>query len=318
MNITKNSEIDILIKEINKKFGEGTINRVRDFKVLDINYISSGSFSLDHAIGNGFPKGKTVELYGFPSCGKSLIATLAVAQAQKNGEECVWIDAENSYDPDFAAKLGIDNKRLILSQLSHGEHVIDLIAKLLPANPAIIVIDSVAALVPMVDLEKPAEDPTMAPRARLMSRGLARLNALNKNTLLLWINQLRTDITGYGASITTGGKALGFYSSVRIEVRRGDFIGGKEKPVGQEVKFRVVKNKVGPPWKEGYFKFYYTGEVDRFDELVTMALLQKKIQPEGGSWYTILDKKFQGREAVETELRTNPEFYKQFTRLLKN
>lgn len=314
-----NSKIDILIQEINKKYGPQTINRVKDLKTLDVEYIPTGSFSLDNAVGRGLPVGRIVELYGVPSSGKSLICALTVAQAQKKGGECVWIDAEQAFDPTFAKKLGINVDKLILAQMSQGESIFDLICKLLEAEPAIIVIDSVAALIPQDDLEKPTGDPVMATRARLMSRGLNKINTLNKSTLLLFINQLRTNIGMYGGpSTTTGGRALGFYSSVRVEVSSGtkDKLEDPQKNrIGQVVHFRVTKNKVGPPWREGYFKFYYDGTIDSIDELVSMALLNGKLQP-NGPWYEFDGKKMMGREAFEEELRTNKEFYEKFKKTI--
>jgi len=256
-------------------------------------------------------------LYGLPSGGKSLISAITVASAQKRGEECIWIDAENAFDPEFAKRLGVDVEKLIVSQSSVGEPTMDIICKLLEGNPAIIVVDSVASMVPMDDMEKSFEENTMATRARLMSKGVAKINVLNKDTIIIFINQLRSNIGMYGApSVTTGGRALGHYASVRIEVKTGDFIEENKQRIGQIVKFRVTKNKVGPPWKEGFFEFYYDGHIDKENELVSMALVSGKLKF-SGAWSEIAGEKFQGRKALEIMLRTDKEFLEKFMKEMK-
>ena len=311
----QDSNLNLILAQINKDYGPNTINRLKDSKILSLSYISSGLHFLDYCIsglGNGFPRGKIVELYGLPSGGKSLISAITVASAQRAKLDCVWIDAENAFDPAFAKKIGVDVDRLIVSQSSVGEPTMDIVCKLLQANPGIIVVDSVASMVPMDDMEKSFTESTMATRARLMSRGVAKINAMNQNTLVIFINQLRNNIGMYGGpSVTTGGRALGHYASVRIEVKQGDFIEKSKERIGQTVKFRVTKNKVGPPWKEGYFKFYYDGHIDKEDELVSLAILTNKIKP-SGSWFEIAGKKLQGREVLEETLRTDNEFLTKF------
>jgi recombination protein RecA len=308
-----NSKLDILIAEINKKYGENVISRYGSFERPNgVNFTPSGSIFLDYCIGKGFPTGKIVELYGVPSSGKSLISQLTVGEAQKRGGECIWIDAENSFDPGFAEKLGVDIKKLVISQSSIGEPTLELIKKLLSVNPAIIVVDSVAAMVPIMDMEKPLEDAVVAPRARLMSRGLAQINALNRTTLIIFINQLRTDIGGYSptgtASTTTGGRALGHFASVRVEVKRGEWIEEEKVKLGHVVKFRVVKNRVGPPMREGYFKFYYDGKIDRIDEIVSLGLMSKKLDT-SGSWIQFDGKKWQGRDSFTEAVKKDTELF---------
>lgn len=310
-------KIDKLILELNRKYGEGTINRVADIKTLNIEYIPTGSYFLDLSIGKGYPKGKIIELYGIPSSGKSLLSNFTVAEVQKLGGECVWIDAEGAYDPEFAAKLGVNVDKLIVSQSSFGEPTIDLVARLLKVEPALVVIDSVAAMIPKQDLEEPMDQPVMATRARMMSRGLAKLNALNKKTIIIFINQLRTVLGGYRTtSITPGGRALGHFASVRVEVSRGEFLKDSDKkPIGQVVKFRVTKNKVGPPWKDGYFKFYYEGFIDNIDELISVALMQGKIKP-SGAWYELFGKKVQGREGLDDLLSKDNKIFEKLKKLV--
>ena len=171
-------------------------------------------------------------------------------------------------------------------------------------------------MIPKVDLEEPLEQPVMATRARLMSRGLAKINSLNKRTLIIFINQLRTNIGAYGnPDVTPGGRALGHYASIRIEIRRGEFImDGKDK-IGQIINFKITKNKTGQPWKQGYLKYYYDGFIDHEDELISLAILTKKIQP-AGAWFEILGSKLQGREAIADKLKSDLEFFKKFKELI--
>jgi len=202
----------------------------------------------------------------------------------------------------------VDN--LVLSQSSIGEETINLMAKLLEAQPDIIVLDSVASVIPLTDLNEPMEQATMATRARLMSRGLAKLNTLNKKTLIMLINQIRVNIGAYGNPIqSTGGKAIGHYSSIRVEVRRGQVLTQNKKDVGQEVKFKIKKSKVSRPFQQGIFNFMYdTCSIDGVNELLSIALLENKIK-RTGAYYEIAGGKFQGREKLEEEMRKNPEFY---------
>ena len=258
----KKVSIDRIIAEINKKHGENVIGRLSEMKNINIQRISSGILSFDMATGGGLPIGAMVELYGVPSGGKSLISMMTIANAQRKGLECVYIDAEGSFDPEFAKKLGVDTEKLVIAQSSVGEDTLELVAKLLQSEPAIIVIDSVAAMVTMAEMEGTFEQQFMAPKARLMSRALAKLNALNKNTLIIFINQLRSTLVMYGTpTTTTGGRALGHYASIRVEVKKGDPIHEEDKKtapvIGQVVSFNVVKNKTAPPFRLGSFKFFY-------------------------------------------------------------
>jgi recombination protein RecA len=233
---------------------------------------------------------------------------MVVAEAQKQGGDCIWMDCETSFDPKFAEKLGVNTKKLILSQSTIGETTFDLIFKLLAGEPAVIVVDSVASMVPMKDAEEPMDQAVMATRARLMSRGLSVLNSKNKKTLIVFINQLRTDIGAYGGpQIPAGGRALGFYASMIVDIKRGDFIEKNKERIGHTIKFRVTKSKVSPPFKEGAFDFYYDGTINHISEIVTLALLAKKID-QSGAFYTFKDKKFHGREAIEEECKEHPEF----------
>jgi recombination protein RecA len=299
-----------VLAEINKKFGPNTISTVGEMKTLNIERVPSGSIYLDWALGGGWPLGRSIELYGHYSSGKSLIALKTIVEAQDRGLKCIYIDAESSFDPVFAKTLGVDIDKLIISQQSVGENTFDIINALLQSDVGVVVVDSVASLVPQSELEDPMEQQTMALAARLMSKAMRKITALNKKTLILFINQIRMTMAKYGnPETTTGGKALGFYSAARVEVRRGDFIEDNKTKIGQVIKFKISKNKTAPPFREGYFKFLYdSGEIDSVDELVSMGIINKKIEQKG-PYYSILGKQFQGREALEKELKDNKTFF---------
>lgn len=251
-----------ILAEINKKAGEQVIGRLADFPTMNIERLETGVASLDKALGGGFPMRRVVELYGLPSGGKSLISLLAIRAAQTKGLDCVYVDVEDSFDPVWAEKVGVDTKKLVVAQSSVGEDIMEMVCKLLEAEPAIIVVDSVAAMIPRVEQEESVEKATMALKARLMSRGLAKITSLNKNTMIIFINQLRATLAMWGPqTTTTGGRSLGHYASIRMEVKKGDSIheeDKKTKPViGQMVSFHVTKNKTAPPFQVGSFKFFY-------------------------------------------------------------
>ena len=309
------SDIKSIIASINKKYGENSINFVSKMANVEVDRLSSGSLALDYVIGQtkgvyGWPMGRIVELFGLPSSGKSLISLYTIIEAQKQNIPCIYLDAENSFDPDFAKRLGVDVDKLILSQVSIGEEMLDMLAEILSSGEKmVIVVDSVASMVPIKEMEDSSEQANIALSARMMSRGLRKLNALNKKALLLFLNQIRTNVGAYGnPETTTGGLALKHYTSIRLEVRMGEPLKEKDKQVGQTVKFKVKKNKSGKPFGDGYFKFYYDDRLmDKIDELVTLGLINKKIEQNGAS-YQICGRKFRGREAVEMELENDPKF----------
>lgn len=305
-----------ILSKINKKHGENVIGFLKDMKPLQMERISSGSTMLDYCLHGGFPCGRVVELYGPYSSGKGLISLFTIAEAQKKNMSCVWLDAENCFDPIFAKACGVDVDKLILTQISVGEDTLDLLSELLQGEPDIVVVDSVAAMIPKTDLNEPLEQPVMATRARLMSRALAKINALNKNTLIIFINQIRSSMTQYGPKyFTPGGFALGHYASIRVEVNKGELLRDKEKTFGQIVKFRVVKNKTGTPFRDGYFKFLYESGIDRVDEVTTLAFLLGKLEM-SGSFLEFSGQKFHGREALETELRANEKLLTELKEML--
>lgn len=322
------TKLDKAILEVNKKFGTNTIGRINEMPNIETERVSSGSPYLDWAMGGGFPLGRTIELYGNPSNGKSLIALRTVAEFQKLGKNVVYLDSENAFSPDFAKLVGIDPDKLIISQISAGEKVFDIIDALLDTEASLIVVDSVASLLPEYEEENEMNKATIGIHARMMSKGLRKITAkaAKNKTLILFINQIRQKPTAYGnPNITTGGLALGFYSSIRIEVTRGELIEENKKVIGQQVKFKITKSKVCAPFREGYFLFYHpdlevkTPQVvfDESDELVSMLLLQNKIIRRG-AYYDVAGKTFQGREELEKELRDNKEFKEQLNELWKD
>jgi len=316
--------VEKVILRINKKFGENTIGKIGKMPTVKAERISSGSPYFDWAIGGGWPRGKTVELYGPYSSGKSLIALRTIAEAQKKDIECVYLDAENAFDPDFAKLLGVDPDKLVISQLSSGEGIFDIINMLLDSDVGLIVIDSVASLVPKYEEEESMEKQTIGLHARLMSKALRKITgrASKNKTLIIFVNQIREKIGGYGnPEITTGGRALGFYSSLRVEVRRGELLKEEKKIIGQQVKFKVTKSKVGPPFRDGYFIFYHPDPTnlslelfDTADELVSMLILQGKIIRRA-AYYDVFEETFRGREELEQKIRTDKAFREKLMKL---
>lgn len=321
------TKLNKVISEINKKFGENTIGRIGTMPEIETERVSSGSPYLDWAIGGGFPLGRTVELYGVFSSGKSLTALRTVAEFQKLGKSVVYLDAENAFSPKFAELVGVDPDKLIISQMSAGEEVFNTIDKLLDTEVSLIVVDSIASLVPQYELNEAMEKQTIGLHARLMSKALRKITgkASHNKTLILFINQIREKPTNYGnPNITTGGRALGFYATLRIQVSRGEYIKENKDIIGQQVKFKVTKSKICPPFRDGYFLFYYPDLTvdepqiifDRADELVSMLLLQNKITRRG-AYYDAGGRTFQGREELEKEVRDNDDFFKELNALWK-
>ena len=318
------TDLNKTILKINKKFGENTIGKIGEMPNIKAERISSGSPYLDWCIGGGWPLGKTIELYGPYSSGKSLIALRTIAQAQKLGKNCVYLDAENAFDSNFAKKMDVNINDLTISQISAGEEIFDIVDMLLDSDVAVIVVDSVASLVPKYEIEESIEKQTMALQARLMSKALRKLTAkASKNkTLIFFVNQIREAVGKYGnPEITSGGRALGFYASLRVEVRRGEFLADNKRKIGQQVKFKVTKSKICQPFRDGYFLFYYPDShnpdlelFDTADELVSMLLLRKKIKRRG-AYYDIVGKTFQGREELEQEIRSNKKFREELRKL---
>lgn len=307
--------LDDAISQIEKKFGKGSVMRLGDRTAVDVDVIPSGSLTLDKALGiGGYPKGRIIEIYGPESSGKTTLTLHAIAQAQKQGGKAVFIDAEHAIDPVYAKNLGVDIDELILSQPDSGEQALE-IAEMLVRSGVIdlIVIDSVAALVPQVELDGEMGDAAVGLQARLMSKALRKLSGvMNKtNCTVIFINQLREKIgVMYGnPETTTGGRALKFYSSVRVEIRRSEQIKQNGEIVGNKANIKVVKNKVAPPFKTTQVDIIYGKGISRDGEILDLAV-EGDIVEKSGAWYAYNGEKIgQGRENAKNFLLEHPAIF---------
>ena len=307
--------LDDAISQIEKKFGKGSVMRLGDRTAVDVDVIPSGSLTLDKALGiGGYPKGRIIEIYGPESSGKTTLTLHAIAQAQKQGGKAAFIDAEHAIDPVYAKNLGVDIDELILSQPDSGEQALE-IAEMLVRSGVIdlIVIDSVAALVPQVELDGEMGDAAVGLQARLMSKALRKLSGvMNKtNCTVIFINQLREKIgLMYGnPETTTGGRALKFYSSVRVEIRRSEQIKQNGEIVGNKANIKVVKNKVAPPFKTTQVDIIYGKGISRDGEILDLAV-EGDIVEKSGAWYAYNGEKIgQGRENAKNFLLEHPAIF---------
>ncbi len=303
------------IKTIERQFGKGSIMKLGENAAMNIDVISTGCISLDMALGvGGLPRGRVVEIFGPESSGKTTVALHAIAQAQKDGGMAAFIDAEHALDPLYARRLGVDINNLLVSQPDNGEQALE-IAEALVRSAAIdvVVIDSVAALVPRAEIEGEMGDSHVGLQARLMSQALRKLTAhiSKSNAVVIFINQIREKIgIVYGnPETTTGGRALKFYSSLRIEVRKAEPIKQGTEQVGSRTKVKVVKNKVAPPFKITEFDIMYGTGISREGDVLDMGTDLDVIQ-KSGSWYAFEGERMgQGRENAKDYLKTNPEIY---------
>ena len=310
----KAKALQLTMDKLDKAFGKGTVMKLSDQKVNDIPAISTGSLSLDIALGiGGLPRGRVVEIYGPESSGKTTLTMHAIAEAQKAGGIAAFIDAEHAFDPTYAKKLGIDVDNLLIAQPDNGEQALEIADQLISSGAIdIIVIDSVAALVPKGELEGDMGDSKVGLHARLMSQALRKLTGtINKtNCLCIFINQLREKIgVMFGSpETTTGGNALKFYASVRLDIRRiGQIKEDKDNVTGNRTKVKVVKNKVAPPFKVVEFDIIYGQGISKVGEIVDLGV-DMGIIAKSGSWFSYGANKIgQGREAVKTLLLDNPE-----------
>ena len=312
--MTKTSEdktLDQVLKDIEKQFGKGSVMRLGDHEHQKIDVISSGSISLDIALGiGGFPKGRIIEIYGPESSGKTTFALQAIAQAQKNGGRAAFIDAEHALDPVYASKLGVNINDLLLSQPDNGEQALDICEALVRSGAiSVIVIDSVAALVPQAEIEGEMGDSHIGLQARLMSQALRKLSGIiNKtNTVAIFINQLREKVgIMFGNPETTpGGRALKFYASVRLDVRRGEQLKASDSVIGNKTVIKVVKNKVAPPFKTAVVEIMYGLGISKESEIIDLAV-EAGILDKSGAWYAYNGEKIgQGKENVKALLREN-------------
>ena len=309
----KRKAIDLALVAMDKQFGRGTVLRLGSDNVIPVSVISSGCLSLDAALGvGGFPRGRVIEVFGPESSGKTTIALQAIAQAQKGGGTAAFIDAEHALDPVYARKLGVDVDNLLVSQPDTGEQALEITAALVQCGAIdVIVVDSVAALVPKAELEGEMGDSHVGLHARLMSQALRKLTGVvsRTNTCLIFINQIREKIgVMFGSpETTTGGRALKFYSSVRVDIRRIGALKDGEAVVGNRTKVKVVKNKVASPFREAEFDILYGEGVSREGDLLDVAVSKNMVE-KAGSWFSYRGERIgQGRENARTFLKDHPD-----------
>ena len=313
----KNPALESALAQIQKQFGKEAIMKMGDGSQQNIDSISSGSLGLDIALGiGGYPRGRIVEIYGPESSGKTTLALHAVAEAQKKGGTCAYIDAENALDPSYAKKLGVDVSNLIVSQPSSGEEGLEIANTLISSGAVdVVVVDSVAALIPKAELEGNFDDHFMGTTARLMSQALKKLagSVSRSNTLLIFINQIRMKIgVMFGSPETTsGGNALKFYASVRLDIRRIGQIKDKEDVIGNETRVKVVKNKVAPPFRTVEFKILYGQGISRESEILDLGVKMNMIE-KAGSFYSYNSERIgQGEANARKWLKDNPDTQKE-------
>ncbi len=312
-NMDKNKALDAAVSQIERAFGKGSVMRLGQRETVETEVISSGSISLDIALGiGGLPRGRVIEVYGPESSGKTTLTLHAIAEAQKVGGTCAFIDAEHALDPTYARKLGVNINDLLISQPDGGEQALEIADTLVRSSAIdVLVIDSVAALVPRAELEGEMGDHHVGLQARLMSQALRKLTASvsKSNTMIIFINQIRMKIgVMFGnPETTTGGNALKFYSSIRLEIRRIGAIKDRDEVVGNQTRVKVVKNKLAPPFKMVEFDIMYGEGFSKTGELIDLGV-KAEIVEKSGSWFSYGSQRIgQGRENAKTFLKEHPE-----------
>ena len=313
----KKKALQTALSQIEKNFGKGTVMRLGDRPEMNVDAVPTGSLALDAALGiGGVPKGRIIEIYGPESSGKTTLALHILAEAQKMGGEVAFVDAEHALDPVYAAALGVDTDNMLVSQPDTGEQALEITDALVRSGAVdAVVVDSVAALVPKQEIEGEMGDTFVGLQARLMSQALRKLagTIAKTNCVVIFINQLRMKIgVMYGnPETTTGGNALKFYSSVRLDVRRVESIKEGGNVIGNKTRVKVVKNKVAPPFREAYFDIMYGEGISKWGELVDLAV-QMDIVQKSGSWFSMGDERIgQGKDSVKAYLQANPEIAEQ-------
>jgi recombination protein RecA len=322
MKEEQNKKIDTVVEQIKDKFGEGVIMTLGNVKRVDVESIPTGAISLDIALGiGGIPRGRIIEIYGPESSGKTTLSLHVLASAQKAGGLTAFIDAEHALDPEYAKKIGVNIKELLISQPDNGEQALDIVETLVNSGSvSVIVVDSVAALVPRAEIEGEMGDQHMGRQARLMSQALRKLTAIvaKSNCTVIFINQIRMKIgVMFGnPETTTGGNALKFYSSVRIEVRRSAQIKKGEDVVGNRVKVKIVKNKVAPPFKTTEFDIMYNEGISASGDILDTGVKYEAIEKKGNSYSFGENKLGTGREAAKATLKENEKLRKEISKII--
>lgn len=325
MDENKKKSLDAALKSLDKAFGKGTILRLGDKEIEQIDSISTGSVGLDLALGiGGVPKGRIIEIYGPESSGKTTLTLHIIAECQKAGGVCAFIDAEHALDVKYAKNLGVDTDNLYISQPDFGEQALEIVETIARSGAIdLIVVDSVAALTPKAEIDGDMGDQHVGLQARLMSQALRKLTGIvhKMNTTVVFINQIRMKIgaMGYGTpETTTGGNALKFYASVRLDVRKVATLKQNEEPIGNRVKVKVVKNKVAPPFRVAEFDVMYGEGLSREGELIDYGV-KLDIIDKSGAWFSYKDKKLgQGRENSKAFLKENPKLADEITKAIQN
>jgi recombination protein RecA len=322
-SINKNKALEAAVSQIERAFGKGSVMRMGQRDVVQIEVFSSGSINLDIALGiGGLPRGRVIEIYGPESSGKTTLALHAVAEAQKLGGTCAFIDAEHALDPIYARKLGVDIQNLLISQPDCGEQALEIADTLVRSGAIdVLVIDSVAALVPKAELEGEMGDHHVGLQARLMSQALRKLtgSVAKSNTTIIFINQIRIKIgVMFGnPETTTGGNALKFYSSIRLEIRRIGAIKDRDEVVGNQTRVKVVKNKLAPPFKMVEFDIMYGEGISKLGEILDLGVKEGIIE-KSGSWFSYNSERIgQGRENAKSFLKEHPDMANQIEALIR-
>jgi len=325
MDASKLKSLELAMKQIDKTFGKGTLMRLGDKEIEPINAISTGSIGLDLALGiGGIPEGRVIEIYGPESSGKTTLSLQITAECQKAGGVCAFIDAEHALDVLYAKNLGVDVENLLVSQPDYGEQALDIVETIVRSGAVdLIVVDSVAALTPKVEIEGEMDDQQVGVQARLMSKALRKLTGIlhKMNCTIIFINQIRMKIgtMGYGSpETTTGGNALKFYASVRIDVRKIATLKQGENQIGNRVKAKVVKNKVAPPFRQAEFDIMFGEGISKEGELVDYGV-KLDIIDKSGAWFSFEDVKLgQGRENVKQKFKDEPELARKVEEKIKS
>lgn len=308
----KKAALDLAVSQISKQFGAGSIMKLGDAHKIDVETIPSGTLSLDIALGGGYPKGRIIEIYGPESSGKTTLALHAVAEVQKNGGTAAFIDAEHALDPQYAARLGVDTNDLLVSQPDNGEQALEIVETLVRSNAVdIIILDSVAALVPQAEIDGDMGDSLPGLQARLMSQALRKLTGIiNKSkATVIFINQIRMKIgVMFGnPETTTGGNALKFYASQRLDIRRIGQIKQGDDVIGNRVRVKVVKNKIAPPFRQAEFDIMYNEGISKTGDTLDLATEYDVVQKSGAFYKYEGNTIAQGREAAKKYLKENPD-----------